>query len=136
MRRFLSYSASPAVISFALLILRLGFGILIIAHGYDKIIHFAEYKDKFFPFLGLSPAVSLGLVIFAEFICGIFLAVGLLTRFAAIPLIINMSVALFKAHDGDIFGKGQPAGLFLFAFLVLLFTGAGKYSLDGALYKH
>ena len=105
-------------------------------HGYDKIMHFAEMKDKFMPFLGMSPTVSLGLVIFAEFICGIFLIAGLLTRFACIPLIINMSVAVFMAHGGDILGKGQPAFLYLLSFVVLLFTGAGKYSLDGALYKH
>ncbi len=136
MRRLLSYSASPAVTSFALLILRLGFGGLIVVHGYDKIMHFAEIKDKFMPFLGMSPTVSLGLVIFAEFICGIFLVAGLLTRFACIPLIIDMTVAVCMAHNGDIFGKGQLATLFLLSFIVLLFTGAGKYSLDGALYKH
>lgn len=136
MRRFLSYSASPAVTSFALLILRLGFGGLIMVHGYDKIMHFAEIKDKFMPFLGMSPTISLGLVVFAEFICGIFLIVGLLTRFACIPLIIAMSVALFMAHGGDILDKGQPATLFLLSFIVLLFTGAGKYSLDGVFYKH
>jgi len=136
MRRLLSYSASPAVTSFALLILRLGFGGLILVHGYDKIIHFAEMKDKFMPFLGMSPTFSLGLVVFAEFICAIFLIAGLLTRFACIPLIIDMTVAIFMAHNGDILGKGQLASLFLLSFIVLLFTGAGKYSLDGALYKH
>jgi putative oxidoreductase len=136
MRRFLSYSASLPVASAGLLILRLGFGGLMLPHGYDKIIHYAEYKEKFMSFMGLSPAISLGLNIFAEFFCAIFIVLGLLTRFATIPLIIAMSVALFMVHNGDVTGKGQAATLFLLAFMALLFTGAGKYSLDGALYKH
>lgn len=136
MRRFLSYYASPSVASLGILILRLGFGGLIITHGYEKIMHYAEMKEKFVPFLGMPANVSLGLSIFAEFICGIFVVIGLLTRFACIPLIINMAVALYLAHGGDFMKTGQMATLFLVAFLSILCTGAGKYSLDGALYKH
>ncbi|MDB5210547.1 MAG: DoxX family protein, partial [Sediminibacterium sp.] len=73
---------------------------------------------------------------FAEFVCSIFVVLGLLTRFACVPVIIGMSVALFQAHGGDITGKGQAATLFLLTFFSLLFTGPGKYSLDAALYKH
>lgn len=136
MRRLLSYSASPAITSMAIFILRVVFGSLILLHGYDKVMHFAEYKVQFMSFLGMSPTISLGLVVFAEFVCAIFLVVGLLTRFACIPLIITMAVAVFMAHDGDITGKGEHPTLFLVGFITLLFTGAGKYSLDGVLYKH
>jgi putative oxidoreductase len=136
MRRFLSYSASLPITSFGLLIIRLGFGGLMVPHGYSKIVHYAEYKEKFMSFMGLSPAISLGLNIFAEFVCALFLILGLFTRFATIPLIIAMSVALFMAHNGDMTGEGQVATLFLLAYVALLFTGAGKYSLDAALYKH
>ena len=136
MRRFLSYSASPNVTSFALLILRIGFAGLLLPHGYDKMVHFADYSQKFLPFMGMSQSLSLSLTIFAEFFCSIFLLLGLFTRFVAIPPIIAMSVALFVAHDGDFTGKGQAATLFLLAFVVLLFTGAGKFSVDGAIYKH
>ncbi len=136
MRRLLSYSASPNVTSFALLILRLGFAGLLIPHGYDKMIHFAEYSRKFLPFMGMSQSFSLGLTIFAEFFCSVFVILGLFTRFATIPPIIAMSVALYVAHAGDFTGKGQPATLFLLAFVVLLFTGPGKFSVDGAIYKH
>ena len=136
MRRLLSYSASLPITSLGLLILRVGFGGLMMIHGYDKLIHYAEMKEKFMPFLGMSPAMALCLLIFAEFVCAIFVVLGLFTRLACIPLIIAMSVALFQAHGGDITGKGQSATLFLLVFLSLLFTGPGKYSLDAALYKH
>jgi putative oxidoreductase len=136
MRRFLSYSASPAVTSLAIFILRVAFGSLILLHGYDKALHFAALKEKFMSFLGMSPAISLGLVVFAEFVCAIFLIVGLLTRFACIPLITTMAVAVFMAHGGDITGEGEHPTLFLVGFITILFTGAGKYSLDAVLYKH
>jgi putative oxidoreductase len=55
---------------------------------------------------------------------------GLFTRLACIPLIIVMVVAVYKAHNGQVFGEGQTAALFLLAFLVLLLTGAGKVSVD------
>lgn len=41
-----------------------------------------------------------------------------------------MSVALFHAHHGQLFGAGEKAALFLTGFTVLLFMGPGKVSLD------
>lgn len=136
MRRLLSYSASQPVTSFGLLILRLGFGALLMVHGYDKLVHYAEYSKQFMPFMGMSAATSLVLVIFAEFVCSLLVMIGLFTRFACIPILVTMCVALFKAHGGQVSGEGQAATLFGLAFLTLLFTGAGKYSLDAAIYRH
>lgn len=136
MRRLLSYTASLPITSFGLLLLRIAFAGLLMVHGYDKIVHYNEMSQQFISFAGLSPALSLGLLIFAEFFCSLFVLVGLFTRFACLPVIIAMSVALFSAHDGDVTGKGQAATLFGVAFLTLIFTGPGKYSLDAAFYKH
>ena len=135
MKRVFLSTTSPALTGFALLILRIGFGGLMIPHGYDKLIHFADYKTKFISFIGMSMPLSLGLNIFAEFFCAVLVAVGLFTRLAAIPLIIAMLVALFMANNGDILGKGQEATLFLLAFVTLAITGGGKYSLDEAFFK-
>lgn len=135
MKKLLSVKYSTGVITGALLILRLGAGILIMHHGYDKLIHFASYKTKFMDLLGIGPTASLSLVVFAEFFCGLFIIIGLFTRLAAIPLIITMCVALFSAQHGDFFGKGEAATLYLIAFIVLLFTGPGKASVDGIIGK-
>lgn len=135
MRRLLSYSASAPVTGIGLLFLRVGFSALLMVHGYDKMVHYNEYSQQFIPFLGLSPSFSLMLVIFAEFICSLLVLVGLFTRFACVPIIITMCVALFKAHGGDVTGQGQAATLFLLAYLALLFTGPGKFSIDAAFYK-
>ena len=106
-----------------------------IPHGYDKLMNYATMKTQFMPFMGLNGATSLCLVIFAEFFCSIFLVFGFATRLSTIPLIINMAVAVFMAHAGDIFGKGQAATLFLIPYVFLLITGPGAYSIDALIKK-
>lgn len=74
--------------------------------------------------------------IFAEFFCAALIVMGLMTRLAAIPLIIVMSVVVFYSQDGEIFlGKGELPALYLAGFVALLFTGPGKWSLDRVLGK-
>ncbi len=102
-----------------------------IPHGYDKLKQFATYKKGFLDFLGLGPSISLGLVVFSEFFCAAFLIMGLFTRLTVIPLIISTSVAVFKAHDGKIFGDGEHGSLFIVGFVVILLCGPGKASIDG-----
>lgn len=120
--------------SFALLILRAGFGLLMLKHGMDKLTDFNNYKGMNQLFGAPMDAI---LLIFAEAFCSIFLLLGLFTRFALIPLIIAMVVAFFKGHQGIIFGKegGETALLYLIAFVCLLFTGPGKFSVDRMIAK-
>jgi putative oxidoreductase len=79
----------------------------------------------------LGSSVSLSLTIFAELFCALLIVIGLFTRLATIPLIVTMCVALFKAHNSDFFGEGEMAALYLGAFITILLTGPGKYSVDG-----
>ena len=129
--KLLSTKYSAGAFNAAMLFLRLGTGILMMAHGYDKLIHFSQKQNGFMNFLGIGSTMSLALVVFAEFFCALFIILGLFTRLAAIPLIITMCVALFKAHNTDFFGDGQTATLYLVGFLVLLIVGPGKVSVDG-----
>ena len=131
MKKLISTNYSAGAFNTAMLLLRLFSGILMMSHGYQKLVHFAEFKSKFMDFMGIGSTTSLLLVIFAEFFCALFIVLGLFTRLAAIPLIIGMSVALFKAHNGDVFGDGEMSALFLAAFLTLLLVGPGKASVDG-----
>jgi putative oxidoreductase len=136
MKRLFSTKTSESALSIALLILRLGAGsAMLMNHGLDKLIHFSQKAGGFTDPFGLGSTASLSMTIFAEFFCAVFIILGLFTRLAAIPLVINMSVALFMAHNGDFFGKGELAGLFLVCFITLLLTGAGKASLDRFLAK-
>jgi putative oxidoreductase len=59
----------------------------------------------------------------------------LFTRLAAIPLAIDVSVAVAKGHDMDIFGKGELPALFVVIFIAILILGPGKISIDGMINK-
>jgi len=135
MKKLLSTKYSAGAFNAAMLVLRLGVGILMMVHGYDKLVHFSEYQGKFMNFLGIGTTMSLALVVFAEFFCSLFLVLGLFTRLAAIPLIVTMCVALFKAHNAEFTGDGEMASIYLTAYMVLLFVGPGKISVDGMIGK-
>jgi putative oxidoreductase len=136
MKRLFSTRVSENALAFALLVLRVGAGSLILVkHGFDKLTHFSRYASQFMNFAHLGSTTSLALVVFAEFFCAAFIILGLFTRLACIPLFIAMSVALFSAMGGDFFGKGEAAGLYLVAFFVLLIIGPGKVSLDRLIAK-
>ncbi len=135
MRKLLSTKYSAGAFNAAILILRLSLGILMMHAGYNKLVNFGEMQHKFMNFMGIGSSASLALVVFAEFFCSLFLILGLFTRFAAIPLIITMCVALFKAHNGEVFGDGQAAALYLTGYVVLLFVGPGRVSVDSMIGK-
>lgn len=130
MKKLFSSKYSDNLISFSLLLLRLAFGGLMIPHGFQKLTSFAAKSSSFPDPFHISPSLSMAAVIFAEFFCAVFIVVGLMTRLSTIPLIIGMSVALFHAHQGKVFGEGETATLFLFGYLALLFAGPGKFSMD------
>jgi putative oxidoreductase len=142
--KLLSANYTSGAINAGLLVLRVGMGVLLAPHGYDKIKNFDAYKAQFINFLGIGQTFSLGLSIFAEFFCAILVVFGLFTRLACVPLVINFLVAVFVAHGGDIIfymKNGQPAGtaehpmMYAIAFLTLLITGPGRYSADGVFRK-
>jgi len=130
MKKLFSIRYSDNGIAFATFVLRLAVGGLVIPHGYGKLISFAAKSSTFADPFHIGSSTSIGLVIFAEFFCGIFILLGLFTRLACIPLIISMSAAIFYAHKGDIFDTGEKATLFLLGYIALLFTGPGKISMD------
>jgi putative oxidoreductase len=121
----------------ALLGLRLALGIIMIAHGYVKLF---GGMPKFMGMLnsmgipGWMAYVSAG----AEFGGGILLVVGLLTRLAALSILIDMAVAIVKVHwKNGLKGPGGyefPLACGIIAF-ALIFLGAGPISLDGAFFR-
>ncbi|HZG25003.1 MAG TPA: DoxX family protein [Chitinophagaceae bacterium] len=131
MRKLTSVNYSSAAFNTAMLLLRIGSGTMFMSHGYSKLVQFAEMKGKFMNFMGLGSTVSLSLVIFSEFFCAIFINIGLFTRLVVIPPIISSSVALFVAHNGEIFGDGEKAALYVVCFIVILLCGPGRASVDG-----
>jgi putative oxidoreductase len=135
MKKLLSTKYSAGAFTTAMLVLRLGLGILMMMHGYKKLVDFSGTTQYMPSLFGMSTTISAALVIFAEFFCSLFLVLGLFTRLAAIPLIISCSIALFKVHKGDIFDSGEKVTLFLVGFFVLLLLGPGRASVDSMIGK-
>ena len=131
MKKLFSTRTTESSLAFATFLLRVGFGsAMLVNHGLDKLVHFADKAGRFADPLNIGSTTSLALVVFAEFFCAAFVILGLFTRLAVIPLLIAMAFALFYSNNGQFFGKGELPGLFLVAFTAILFLGAGRFSLD------
>jgi len=115
-------------------------------HGWGKLqmlLEGGQFPDP----IGIGGGISLVLVVLAEFVCAILVILGLATRLAAVPTVIAMAVAAFVVHGNDpwsmekaakaffageskSWASKEPALLFLFPFLALVLTGAGRFSID------
>jgi putative oxidoreductase len=114
-----------------LAILRIGGAGLLLTHGIPKLQRlFAEGPIEFSDPIGIGAIPSLFLVVFAEFLCAILVLIGFKTRWASIPILINMLVAALIQHAGDPFGSKEKSLLFLVIFVTILFLGPGAYSVD------
>ncbi len=121
----------PSLISFVILILRVTAGTLMLTHGYGKFQMLLgggpyEFADPF----GLGDTTTLIFAVLAEFVCSIFIILGLFTRLAAVPLLITMLTAAIIIHKSDPIAIRELSMLFGAIFLTLAFLGAGKYSID------
>jgi putative oxidoreductase len=122
-----------------LYLIRFVWGIQLMQAGFGKLLNI-ETPIGYFTSLGIPfPVENAWLVAFTETFGGIFLALGLLSRLTAIPLIINFIVAYITTEqdslrkllslDTDDFFAAAPF-LFLFAAIIVLAFGPGAYSVD------
>ena len=106
---------------------------LAFGHGLGKIPPAAAFIERTgqmgFPF----PTVFAWSASFAEFLGGIFLALGLFTRISSFFIFCTMLTALIGVHFRDPFGKQELALLYLFLALAFLLKGANDWSLDAFL---
>lgn len=124
----------------ATLPLRVALGIVMVAHGAQKLFGVFDGPGfmgtaGFLAQLGFVPGPFWAApLIFAEFGCGLLLLVGLFTRFAAAIIFFDMFVALFKVHlkNGFFLSDGGFEFVFVLALaaLSLIFSGGGEMSLD------
>lgn len=116
----------------ALLALRLVLGAVMIDHGYLKGFGGFSHPVQVVSGLGLPGWLAYGFAA-AEFFGGIALVVGLLTRLAALAILIDLAVTLGKVHwKNGLFsttGYQFPLACAAMAF-ALIFFGAGPIALD------
>jgi putative oxidoreductase len=142
-RRLLASSNDPAMT-----IARLVLGATFFAHGAQKTLGwFGGYGFNgtmgFFTHTMGIPAPLAFLAICAEFLGGLGLIVGLLSRVAALGIIVNMAVAILTVHlpfgffmnwSGAQKGEGFEYHLLAIALgAAVLIRGAGALSLDRVL---
>ena len=136
----------------ATLLIRIMVGGIFLSEGLQKFLFPAELGAGRFVKIGIpAPELMGALVGSFECLCGVLILIGLLTRFAAMPLLIIMSVALISTKIPILLGqeflgfslRPLPRYGFLsmmhearndlcmiFGLCFLLIVGAGKYSLD------
>lgn len=131
MKNTYSTNLSLPKVDLGLLIFRLGISGLMLTHGFPKLIRlFGSEPIVFRDPLGFGELTTFTLAVIAEFVCSILVILGLGTRLAVIPLILTMAVVAFIVHVPDGFSSQELPLLFLFGYILLFFTGSGKFSLD------
>ncbi|MBP7516039.1 MAG: DoxX family protein [Flavobacteriales bacterium] len=124
-------NSEPVSLDIGLLTLRLSAGgAMIWHHGWPKLANFTEVMDKFGDPIGLGPAISLGLIVFAETVCAALVALGLWTRLSTLPVIVGMAVAAFVSNGDQPFKVKELALCYMMAFLAIFLTGSGRFSID------
>lgn len=117
--------------NFGLPLLRFGMGFMMLyGHGLEKLSTFSEKALMFPSVFGLSPKISLGLAVFTEFFCALFVILGLFTRVSAALVAATMAVAAFMIHAADPLAVKEKALLYLIGFLAIALMGPGSCSVD------
>lgn len=119
---------------YALGLLRIVTGYMMIFHGLDKV--FGTFSGKAVP---LTSLIGVGGII--ELVFGFLVLIGLATRLVAFILCGQMAVAYFMFHGlaGNVFfpyvNKGELAALYAFVFFLFVFTGSGALGIDSFIAK-
>jgi putative oxidoreductase len=115
-----------------LLALRVVLGaMLFFQHGLEKITHYSQMSAHFPNPIHVGSHVSLIFALLSDAICSLLVVFGLGTRFAAFLIAVNMSVALYFVHHMALHQEhGEMMAIYLAGFIALVFTGAGRFSLD------
>lgn len=125
----------------AVLVIRVMVGIVFVSEGIQKFLFPAEVGAGRFARIGIpSPEVVAPLVGVTEIVCGTLLLLGLLTRAAALGLIVIMLVAIVTTKIPILLDRGfwamahesRTDWSMLLGSIFLLIEGAGPRSLDAA----
>ncbi len=150
MSAFASFNRTKAPSSVVLI--RFVVGLVFLTEGILKFLYPDELGTGRFAKIGiLAPQVMGPFVGGVEIVCGALLIMGLLTRLAAIPLIINISTAIVSTKLPVLLGHGlwhfalpklprygflsmmheaRTDFAMLFGLVFLLIVGAGAWSVD------
>lgn len=126
--------------NFAMLLLRVSFGVTMAAHGYAKVFHGGRLDGTagWFDSIGMKPGkVHARLAAGTEILAGLGLAFGLLTTFSAAGFVALMLVAAWTVHRDSGFFIVKSGWEYNFILAVgaigIAMLGPGEWSLDNAI---
>jgi len=123
----------------ATILIRLLVGAVFLSEGIQKFLFPAALGVGRFTKIGIpAPQFFAPFVGVVEIVCGTLLIVGLVTRLAAIPLMIDISVAiittkipmLYTAGFWSMAHEARTDYCMLLGLLFLLLVGSGPFSID------
>jgi putative oxidoreductase len=136
-RAFLRFTESCSWL--APLLMRLYFGYFWFETGLGKLHNLAGFTERFVGWGIPFPAFSAALSATTDLIGGALLILGLFTRLATIPMMINLivataTVAIRPVTDFDSFFELDEV-LYIFILFWLFMSGPGRISLDARLLR-
>ena len=126
----------PWVASLSTLIARVTLGALLVFHGTNKVFGGVSGLASHLSALGWPlSGVQAILASYTEFLGGIFLVVGLLTRVSAALNVGLFTIIFFVYHGSDSFSDKESALVYLVLSVIVLLLGPGKISVDNFLFR-
>lgn len=121
------------------LVARITVGWVFVLSGWGK-LHALPDIVEYFRSLGIpAPEIQAPFASGTELVCGALLLLGLASRFAAVPLIVVMTVAIMTARFEQLTSAGALFGFIEFTYIALLLyiavAGPGPLSLDRLLFR-
>ncbi|MEZ5262740.1 MAG: DoxX family protein [Acidimicrobiia bacterium] len=127
-------------INFVLLVLRVGLGVTMALHGWNKVRKGIAGTAGWFQSIGMRPGrLNALMAAYTEMGGGALLAIGLLTPVAAAAMIGLMGVAYWVAHKENGFFIFNPNQGWEYVFIIGIAAlavggiGPGEWSLDNAI---
>ena len=121
------------------LLARVTLGVLFLSTGWGKVHNLAKVAAFFAELHIPAPAIQATFVSYVELIGGALILLGLFARFASLPLIGSMTVAIVTAKADEVHGLPDLFGLVEWTYFALLLwvalAGPGKISLDHVLFR-
>ncbi|WP_407402891.1 DoxX family protein [Sodaliphilus sp.] len=141
LKRLFLFSTGYTYSNLSRLFLRLFTGVMFLQLCVRQMLHFEALSDSMTGVMGMSPELTMSLLLVVELLSATFIILGLLTRIAVVGPMVIMAIAekviLSQGAADHLFNfqPGYPV-MFIGIFIYILLAGPGKISLDYIISAH
>lgn len=134
--RLFTVPAGSRCFNLLLLLFRVAISVqLIVVHGLKKLGIGVDNIEIIPNPFGFPAYINNIMAISANIVFPLFVIAGIFTRVATIPVLAVTLTGYFVVHRNDPMLVSDVPFMYSVSFLFILFSGAGKFSLDHLLYK-